>query len=446
MDEELKKALEATRQAQADARKASDKAHEEIQKYGRVSAETIEKVEKLEAAVDAKLEAAQKRYDELERKLNREAALGGREGLNELEAAATAFNGQLAARFGGRRSALSVEQFQAYKKGFLAYMVGGPEAVMGRPELQAALSVGSDPSGGYVAPADLTGRIDSLIYESSDIRRLAGVRRTSRDEIEIHYDADQATSGGWVGELATRSTTGTPVVPQPRKIPLHEQYAFPLISQKTLDDADFDAEGWLARKVADILGRTENTAFVTGNGIMRPRGFTTYTAGTPAGGSAAAWAKVRQIATGAAGAFKANPDGPDVFIDMMGALKDEYLRDPSCSWAMTRTTLSVARKLKDSNGQYQVQLTPGLQGRPGFEILGFPIARWADLAEIGSQSLSMAFGAWAQAYQIADHTGGLRVLRDVYTQKPYVGFYSYKRTGGDVANFEALVLAKFHTS
>lgn len=438
---DLKDALEKAQKAEKDFQAANDKALAQIDKQGRVLAETQEKVEKIEAALDAKVEAAQKRWDEIERRANRGELFGGAGDKAEAQALeVAAFNRRIAQMPGvQKRSPLAAEAyFGLYKPAFMAYVRGSMPAVEALPqEFRAALSVGSDPAGGYQAPADITNRVVELLYETSPIRQRAAQRRTSRDRIVVHRDLDQATSGGWVAELGTRAATATPQTPVPHEIPVHEQFAFPLISQQDLEDADMDMEAWLVKKVGNKFSRDENAAFCTGNGVGKPRGFASYSAGTP---SKATFAVIQQVNTGGASGFAAAPNGPDIFVDLMGAMKEPYLN--GASWAMTRTTLAVARKLKGSDGQYQVQLSQGLQGRPGFEILGFPVDRFADMAELGASALSIALANWAEAYQIADHASGMTVLRDPYTQKPHLGVYAKKRVGGDVANFEAIKLAK----
>jgi HK97 family phage major capsid protein len=75
-------------------------------------------------------------------------------------------------------------------------------------------------------------------------------------------------------------------------------------------------------------------------------------------------------------------------------------------------------------------------------LLGYAVTRAEDMPALATNSLSLAFGDFAQAYQIVDRQG-IRVLRDPYTSKPYVKFYTTKRVGGGVVNFEAIKLMKF---
>lgn len=442
LDAELKQALGATQSLNEEFKKANEAAIAERAKAGHVMAETQEKVEKLNAAVIDSVEAAQKRYDALERRLNRGELFGGADTKAEAKALQlAAFNRRLT-KLGGHVARKPLDEqayFSLYKPAFAAFLRGGDKAVesMGR-EFSASLSVGSDPSGGYAVPVDITDRVVTLVYETSPMRKRAAQRTTSRDRIQIRRDIDQATLGGWTAEQSSRSATGTPQIPVPYEIPVQEAFAFPLISQQELDDADFDAEAWLVKKLSERFGRDENLAFVNGSGIGKPRGFLQYANGVP---SKATFGVIEQVKTGVNGNFAASPNGPDIFVDLMGKMKEPYL--DGCSWAMTRTTLAAARKLKDSQGRYQVELEPGLNGRPGFSVLGFDIDRWADMPEIANSSLSIAFANWQEAYQIVDHATGMTSLYDPYTQKPYVGIYTKKRVGGDVANFDAIKLGLF---
>lgn len=446
MDEELKKSLEASRKANEEYKKAQAAADAERKQLGHVTAELQAKVDKLNVETIASMEAAQKRWDEIERKMNRAGALGGIDpkSAQALERELKIFNHRLALAHDGKRKPFAAEEYQAfYKPAFMKWVAGGANAgalnSLDR-DFQAALTVGSDPSGGYLVPVDIQDRIIEFVYETSPMRQRAQVRSTKRDRIQIRRDIDKATLGGWTAETSVRSATITPQVPTPFEIPVHEQWAFPLISQQDIDDADMDLENWLAKKIADQYTRDENTAFVTGSGIGKPRGFLTYGAGKP---SKATFGVIEQFKTGVSANFAASPAGPDIFVTLMGAMKEAYLAN--ASWAMTRTTLALARQLKDSYGHYQVQLSAGLETRPGFEILGFPIDRWADMPELAANSLSIALANWSEAYQVVDHAKGMSMLYDPYTQKPYVGLYSTKRAGGDVANFDAIKLAIFGT-
>lgn len=441
MDQELKAALEAAKKSNLEYKAAQTAADEERKKLGHVTAELQAKVDLLNEATIGNVEAAQKRYDELERKINRGGVAGLENGHPaKLAAELKAFNSRLMKATGGRRKAFSADEYVSfYKPAFSAWVRGAEPAVESMDAgFKAALSVGSDPSGGYLVPVDMTNDIVRFIYESSPIRQRATVRTTNRDRFQIRRSLDRVTLGGWTAETSARAATATPQLLVPYEVPVSEGWAFPLITQQEIDDADENVEAMLSEEIGKAFSLDENLAFVSGTGPAKPRGFLTYPSAVPAKG---AFEKVEQVKTGVNGGFAASPNGPDIFVDLMGKMKEPLLA--GASWAMTRTTLAAARKLKDSQGRYQVELEPGLNGRPGFSILGFEVDRWSDMPEIASASLSIAFANWKEAYVIGDHATGLKMLRDPYTQKPNVGLYCTKRVGGDVRNFEAIKLGLF---
>jgi len=319
----------------------------------------------------------------------------------------------------------------AYKKAFEKFVREGKDEL--DADEKKALSVGSDPDGGYVVDPDTSGRLVQLLFETSPVRSWASVQLISTDALEGIADLDEASSG-WVSETGTRSETDTPELDRWR-IPVHEQYAEPRATQQLLDDAMIDMEGWLAGKIADKLSRTENAAFVTGNGVGKPRGFMTYDDWTTAG--TFEYGKVEQFDTGVAGGFVADPSGIDTFIRALYALKGPYRQ--RAAWFMNRSTLSVVRRMQDSNGNYHWQ--PSVQAGEPSSLLGYPVAEFEDMADVADDALVVAVGDMAAAYQIVDRMG-IRVLRDPYTAKPYVKFYTTKRVGGDVIDFDALKIIK----
>ena len=277
---------------------------------------------------------------------------------------------------------------------------------------------------------DMSGRIVTKEFETSVIRAFANIQTISTDALEGMYDLDEA-SVGWVGETAARTETNTPQLGAWR-IPVHEIYANPAATQKLLDDAEINMETWLANKVGEAMGRAENTASVSGNGVGKWRGFLTYANGTTLPGT------IEQSATGVSGGFAASGAGVDIFYTVVGKTKARYR--VNASWAMNRTAVADVRKLKDSDGAYIWQ--PSAQAGIPDRLAGYPIAPFEDMPAIAADSLSIAFADFREAYQIVDRSG-IRVLRDQYTNKPYVHFYTVKRSGGDVVNFEAIKLIKF---
>ena len=291
--------------------------------------------------------------------------------------------------------------------------------------MQKALSVDSDPDGGYVVTPEMSNRIIEVVYETSPIRQIATVETIGTDAMEGLYDGDEA-GAGWVSERGSRSETDTPQLGQWR-IPVHEVYAAPRATQKFLDDANMNVEAWLNRKVADRFARRENTAFVLGTGVGQPRGFMTYASGSTRG-------TIERVNSG---------DGthmvPKAVFDVLYALKNPYRT--GAVWVMNRATVGYIRTMRDESGGAgtgDFLWQPGLQaGQPAL-LAGYPIVEAEDMANLGTGSnLPIAFGNFREAYTIVDRVG-IRVLRDPYSNKPYVEFYTTKRVGGDVVNFEAI--------
>lgn len=325
------------------------------------------------------------------------------------------------------------DEAKAYDDGFQTFLREGKDGMS--PEEVKALSVGSDPDGGYTVSPDTSGRLVSRIFETSPMRQFASVQMISSDSLDGMFDVDEAATG-WVSETGTRSETSTPQF-DVWNIPVHEQYAEPRATQKLLDDSSINVEQWLANKVSDKMARTENTAFVNGDGIGKPRGFLDYPDYTVAG--TFELGAIEQFDTGVNGGFAADPAGGDVLINAIYGIKAAYRQ--RATWFMNRTTTGAVRLLKDSDGR--MLWAPSLAAGQPSTLLGYPVASFEDMPDYtGTGALAMGFGDMAATYQIVDRMG-IRVLRDPYTAKPFVKFYTTKRVGGDVVNFEAMKLIAF---
>jgi HK97 family phage major capsid protein len=376
------------------------------------------------------VKGATDRLDDLEKKLNRSKIGGGAWGNDDDGTkAAKAFAKDAAALRGELKVAtdldsLDLEQVKAYAGAYPRFM--RRDQNLASADDFKTMSVGSDPDGGYMVTPTIGAIIQGVFFETSPMRQIANIETISSDSIEYPRDDDQA-SGGWVGEQETRAVTNTPQGGMQR-IPVHELYALPKVTQKLLEDASWPVDTWLGRKIGEIFSRTEATAFVTGNGVKRPRGFTTYASGTfSAGGSG----KIEQVAAATAGAV-----GWDDLINLMGALKDFYAN--GAVWLMKRATVTSLMLLKDGQGRYI--WSPNQQAGKPSVLLGSDVYQAADMDGItGGTKLPIAFGNFKMGYTIVDRIG-ISTLRDPYSAKPFVQFYTRKRVGGDVTNFEAIKL------
>ena len=334
---------------------------------------------------------------------------------------------------GGERKAAPY-QTRERKQAFDRYVRKGDAGGLDALELKA-LSVGSDPDGGYTVPLEIESTIDRVLAKASPIRSIATVRQIGANTYRKPINIAEAASG-WVGETGTISQTGTPTLAA-LDFPAMELYAMPAATQTLLDDSQVDIEQWLADEVQIVFAEQEGAAFVNGDGTNKPTGFLHYTAVADGSWS---WGNLGYIASGADGAFAAsNP--ADALINLAYAPKQGYRANGR--WVMNRKTESAVRKFKDTTGNYIWQ--PGLSAEQSATLFGYPVTEVEDMPDIASNSLSIAFGDFARGYLVVDRIG-IRVLRDPYSAKPYVLFYTTKRVGGGVQNFEAIKLMKFAAS
>lgn len=381
----------------------------EMKRLGSGTAETAEKLARIEAELDRWIEHKD-RLERLETAVRRPSF--GRAASDET---------------------LTVDQ-KAHKAVFAGFLRRGVDA--GLPELEKkALSVGSEPDGGYLVPADSQGRIVRRIFDQATLRRIASVVEISTDAVEGLRDSDDI-GAGWVAETEDRAETSTAQLGKYR-IPVQEMYAEPRATQQMLDDSSLDVEAWLADKLADRFSRLENAAFVLGDGTSQPRGFLTYPTAALID-AARPWGTLEHFGTGVNGDFA--PASPaDVLMDITTALKAGHLAN--ASWVTRRSVIARIRKFKESTtNAYLWQ--PGLQQGQPQTLLGFPVTLAEEMPALAAGSLSLAFGDFREGYQIVDRVG-VRTLRDPFTAKPFVKFYTTKRVGGGVVNFDAIKLIRF---
>lgn len=319
----------------------------------------------------------------------------------------------------GQKSAYDSE----YRKAFTGYLRKGAEAGLG--ELQTkALSVGSDPDGGYLVTETMSETIVKKIYESSPLRQLATVETISSDALDVIEDNGESAAS-WTTETGAISDTSTPQFGK-HTIAVHEMYAQPKATQKLVDDASINIEQWIAEKVAEKFARLEAAGFISGSGSGQPKGILSYAAGT-------GWGQIEQINSGTNGAVTA-----DSLIQLFYALKEDHARN--ATFLMNRTVLQSVRLLKEATtNQYLWQ--PGLAAGAPDTLLGVPVSQAADMPIAAASSLSVAVGDFRRAYLVVDRVG-LRILRDPFTEKPFIKFYTTRRVGGEAVNYEAVKLLK----
>ncbi|WP_425987842.1 phage major capsid protein [Brevundimonas sp. TWP2-3-2] len=317
------------------------------------------------------------------------------------------------------------------KAAFEGYVRTGRELGL---ELKAGLSSASS-SGGYVVPPETERAIERRLMATSPMREIATVRTVASGVFRKPVSTAGIASG-WVAETAARPETD-PATLALLEFPAADLYANPAATQSLLDDALVDLDEWLASEVEDAFAAQETAAFVTGDGVNKPRGFLGYSIVADASQT---WGDIGYVASGAAGAF-ASSSPSDRLIDLIYAPKAQFR--PNGRFVMNRKTVSAVRKFKDADGNYI--WSPA--SRPGetASLLGYPVTEIETMPDIAANSHAIAFGDFQRGYLIVDRAG-VRVLRDPYSAKPYVLFYTTKRVGGGVQNFDAIKVMKFAAS
>jgi len=321
-----------------------------------------------------------------------------------------------------------------HKEAFEAYMRSGDDRQLRALDTKA-MSYGSGQDGGYLVPAQTEAEVGKRLADLSPIRSIAAVRQVSAAVLKKPF-AVGGPSVGWVAETAARPQTNTPTLAE-LQFPTMELYAMPAATSALLEDSVVDLDQWIASEVDAAFAAQEGAAFVNGDGTNKPRGLLNY---DQVAESSWEWGKVGYVASGAAGAFPAsNPS--DKLIDLVYALKAGYRQNSS--WVMNRKTQALIRKFKDVDGNY-LWAPPAVAGQRA-TMLGFPLVEAEDMPDVAANSTSIAFGDFSRGYLVVDRTG-VRVLRDPYSAKPYVLFYTTKRVGGGVQDFDAIKLMKFAAS
>ncbi len=329
--------------------------------------------------------------------------------------------------------ARTAEAEAPHQKAFEAYVRSGDDDGLRGLELDGkSLNTAINSDGGYLVDPVTSQTVQSVLRSTASIRTVATVVNVEATSYDVLVDTTDI-GAGWASETGNQAETGTPTIDR-IVIPLHELSALPKASQRLLDDAAFDIEGWLAGRIADKFARYEASAFVNGDGVDKPRGFLNH---PKVADASWAWDSLGYIASGANGAFM----GADSLVDLVYALDAQYRSNGS--FVMNSKTAGTVRKLKDADGRFL--WSDGLAAGEPARLLGYPVLIAEEMPNIATGTYSIAFGDFRSGYTIAERPD-LRILRDPFSAKPHVLFYATKRVGGDVSDFAAIKLLKFSTS
>ena len=432
--EKLKQLIEAQGTAWDEYKKTNDQRMKEIEAKGAADPLHDEKL----AAIDATLKSITGDYKKLHAEHEELAKKTARPGAGGDPAAilreVKAFN--LSVKAHAMRlnrplpAAIDAEGLEAYKKSFDEALRKAAHDLSG--EERKALSVGSDPSAGWLAPPEMEQSLDRIVSDAGAIGALARTVTIGSGVYKKPVNAGGAGFGGWGGETTEPSETGIPSLKM-LEFPVGLSWAMPLATQEILEDATFDVAGWLMDEGSLIFTENEAQGYVDGDGVNKPRGILSY----PIVANASyAWGKVGYVASGAASAF-ASTNPSDKLIDLQHALKRQYRGN--ANWVMNDATLGQIRKFKDGQGNYL--WVPGLAAGMIGQLLGSPVATDDFMPDVGTDAYAIAYADFMRAY-VRVVRRGLTVLVDPYTAKPYVKYWMTRRIGGGIQMFEAIKVMK----
>ncbi|SMC42532.1 phage major capsid protein [Primorskyibacter flagellatus] len=329
--------------------------------------------------------------------------------------------------------ATSAEVEVPHQKAFNAYLRSGDDDGLRGLEFEGkAMSTAVNGDGGYLVDPVTSASVNSVLATTASIRAIANVVNVEATSYDVLIDTTEM-GAGWASETGSSTETSTPIVDR-IAIPLHELSALPKASQRLLDDAAFDIEGWLAGRIADKFARAEAAAFINGDGNDKPTGFLSHPA---VDNDVWSWGNIGYVPTGADGGFA----GADALIDLVYSLGAEYRAN--ATFVMNSKTAGLVRKLKDADGRFL--WSDGLAAAESARLLGYRVLIAEDMPDVAPGADAIAFGDFGTGYTVAERPD-LRVLRDPFSAKPHVLFYATKRVGGDVSDFAAIKLLRFAVS
>lgn len=398
---ELKEMIEAIGKAFEAFKAENDTRIKQIEVKGLADPLLVEKVEKINASL-TDMSNMKKQLEAIETAVARAQFPGG----------------------GSSNSGAISEHAKAYSK----WLRTGVDADLRNLEIQAAMTTQSDPGGGFLISDPVRGPMREVLSLQSQMRRLCTVVTITGLEYQTLVDQLGETSED-TSEIGTRSETDTPTFAEV-KIDVKEMSAKPKVTQTMLDDPAFDTEAYVGRFLGRTFAAREGTWFWSGDGVKQAKGISAYSF---AANASYTWGKVGYILGGHATLL----NSADKLIELQHALKAPYR--PSSTFLMNDNTLLAIRKLKDGEGNYLWR--PGLMENVPDTLLGKPIAIDDYVSDIGAGLYPIWYANWKEAYLIVDQIG-IRMLRDPYSSKPYVEFYTTKRTGGGIILYEAIKALK----
>lgn len=312
------------------------------------------------------------------------------------------------------------------------------------------LHTGTKEDGGVFLPEQVVTSVHDSLKSLSPVRSVSDVIQTSFHQYECVVD-DGSHQALWSGELSKdrwiskdkeisddmrNKGSATPQMVK-RMYPLFALIDSPRISSSLIEDAMFDVYEWMVHLVSQNMARTENHAFIHGDGTNMPQGLI---------GANVAFSyqessnKVQMFSTGSQGDF-AQEDPEMSLMDISHSLRAEYIS--SARWMMPRSVLSKVRKMKNKEGHYLWH--PNLStGTNESSLLGYPISICDDLPDLKNnvETKSVLFGDFKNGYIVIDRLG-TTILQDPYSAKPDIDLMIRRRVGAGYKDYRAIKCLHF---
>ncbi len=297
-----------------------------------------------------------------------------------------------------------------YKKDFL-------NVLRGKPQIYNIMQESVDADGGFLVPEEFENQIVTALEENNVIRSIAKTITTAAER-KIPIAATHSVAQ-WTPENGAY-TESNPTFGQ-KTIDAYKLTDLVKVSTELLQDSMFNLESYISSEFARAFGVAEEQAFCTGTGVGQPTGIFTENGG-----------EVGLTLTSTTNITCDN------IIELVHSLKSPYRRN--AVFLMNDSTVSMIRKLKDTNGAYLWQ--PSLQAGQPDRLLGYPLYTSPYVPIVKAAALPIAFGDFSN-YWIADRMGrSLQRLNELYAGNGQVGFLATERVDAKVILSEGIKLLK----
>ena len=309
-----------------------------------------------------------------------------------------------------------------YEKDFHTYLKTGTAL-----NLRAAGSEGTNANGGYVCPDGIDKRVVELLTPRSTIRRNATIIQAAGKNYQRPYKKT-GISSGWVGETGSRSATDAQTY-DVITATVGELYAFPQYTQNFLADTWYNFEEGFARDLAISFADKEETAFVSGDGSNKPNGILSASREAK-DDTQRTWNYLQQVNTENASA---------ITLNSLYKIKDSlnYAYRANAKWYMSTATYTYLQQNLIDGTQHGIFGRGDVSQNMPETLLGYPIEIDDYMPAVAANACPIVFGDMRQGYAILERPG-IGVLRDMYSNKPYIGLYTIKRVGGLIQDYRAL--------